>query len=213
MIMELQQVTSFLKDLGLPAAIWAVLIALVKALIDTRQRRSKESLLDWLAQPSAMEPFKGDDRALRALHELQQLLIFERAFDLKAESGVRNELLLFAESQHESLRFHEVLDAGRLLSRLPLVQLSSPKVLNAFKGSRFFKLAGYLSLGFGYILLAGSTYLAMNGHLRWSTLAGTLGFGGWMMLMGLYNLKHARCEIVAAFLSWRSENQRSSLQV
>ena len=76
----------------------------MKAVSDALQRRSKQSLIDWLAQPLAMEPFKGDDRALRALHELQQLLVFERAFGLKAESGMRNELLLFAESQHESFR-------------------------------------------------------------------------------------------------------------
>jgi hypothetical protein len=108
--MNIPQIATTLKDLGLPAAISGILIALVKALFDLRQRKSKESLLDWLAQPSATEPFKDDDRALRALHELQQSLVFERAFGLKAESRVRNEILLFAESQHESLRFREALD-------------------------------------------------------------------------------------------------------
>jgi hypothetical protein len=114
-------------------AISVVLLALVKAASDALQRRSKQSLTDWLAQPSAMEPFKGDDRALRALHELQQLLVFERAFALKAESGMRNELLRFAESQHESLRLYEVLDAGRLFSRRGLPQLNSPKQLNGLQ--------------------------------------------------------------------------------
>jgi hypothetical protein len=61
------------------------------------------------------------------------LLVFERAFALKAESGMRNELLRFAESQHESLRLYEVLDAGRLFSRRGLPQLNSPKQLNGLK--------------------------------------------------------------------------------
>ena len=85
--MDLQHVIPILKDLGIPAAISAVLLALVKAVSDALQRRSKQSLIDWFAQPSAIEPFKGDDRVLRALHELQQLLVFERAFGLRAESG------------------------------------------------------------------------------------------------------------------------------
>jgi hypothetical protein len=213
MIMDLQHVTTVLNELGIPAAISTVLLALVKAVSDALQRRSKQSLIDWLAQPSAVEPFKGDNRALRALHELQQLLVFEKAFGLKAESGMRDELLLFAESQRESLRLHEVLDAGRLFSRLSMAQLNSPKRLNGFKNfSRLGKWVGYFGLGFGYILMAGSTYLAMNGLLHWGTLAGSVSFAAWMMLLGFYNLKEARrSEIAAAFLGWRSENQRSSL--
>src|SRR5215471_17104396 len=66
--MDAQQVVSTLKDLGLPAAISAALTVLVKALFDAQQRRSKESLLDWVGQASTLEPFSGDDTALRALH-------------------------------------------------------------------------------------------------------------------------------------------------
>jgi hypothetical protein len=189
----------------------------VKAVSDALQRRSKQSLIDWLAQPSAMEPFKGDDRALRALHELQQLLVFERAFGLRAESGIRNELLLFAESQHESLRLHEVLDAGRLFARSSppqLNKLNSPKVPNRFKNiSRLCKWLGYFNFGIGYILIVGSWYLAMNGLLRWGSLAAGVAFGLLLMIVGgFYLFKWGRrMEIIAAFLSWRSENQRSSL--
>ena len=146
--MDLQQVTTILKELGIPAVISGVLLALVKAVSDALQRRSKQSLLDWLAQPSAMEAFKGDDRALRALHELQQLLVFERAFGLKAESGMRNQLLDFAESQHESLRLPQVLDAGLLLSRAGFRRLNDPKLPNKLNNaSRIAKWLGYLFWG------------------------------------------------------------------
>jgi hypothetical protein len=89
--MDIQQLATIIKDLGFPAAISVDVTVLVKAFFDVRQRRSKESLLRWLTQASAVEPFKGDERALRALHELQQSLVFERAFGLKAESMLRNE--------------------------------------------------------------------------------------------------------------------------
>ncbi len=46
--MDIQQLTTVLQNLGLPAAISAVLTVLGKVLSDARQRRSKESLLDWL---------------------------------------------------------------------------------------------------------------------------------------------------------------------
>jgi hypothetical protein len=158
--MGVQEVIAVLKDLGLPAAISAVLTVVVKALVDARQRRSKESLLDWLTQASATEPFKGDDRALRALHELQQSLVFERAFGLKAEPRLRNELLLFAEAEHEPMRSHEVLDAGRLVSRLPPAQLNSPKQPKVFDVlSRVLKLIGYLNIGAGYLMFVGGIYL------------------------------------------------------
>ncbi len=55
-------------------------------------------------------------------------------------------------------------------------------------------------------------YLAMNGFLRWGSLAGAVAVGLWMIVGGLYILKQAlRGEIAAVFLSWRSENQRTSL--
>ena len=41
MIMDLQHVIPILKDLSIPAAISAVLLALVKAVSDALQRRSK----------------------------------------------------------------------------------------------------------------------------------------------------------------------------
>ena len=212
--MDLQQVTTILKELGIPAVISGVLLALVKAVSDALQRRSKQSLLDWLAQPSAMEAFKGDDRALRALHELQQLLVFERAFGLKAESGMRNQLLDFAESQHESLRLPQVLDAGLLLSRAGFRRLNDPKLPNKLNNaSRIAKWLGYLFLGDGYILLVGSMYFgAKADHLRWPLLAKEIVTGVSMIVAGFYCIKHARrAEIAAAFLSWRSENQRRSL--
>jgi hypothetical protein len=214
MIMDLQQVIPILRDLGIPAAISAVLLALVKAVSDALQRRSKQSLIDWLAQPSAMEPFKGDDRALRALHELQQLLVFERAFGLRAESGYRNELLLFAESQHEFFRLPDVLDAGRLFSRARLRRVISPKVPNRFKNiSRMAKWIGYFNLGIGYILIFGSWYyLPERGFLEWELFAVGVACGLSMIGSGFYLFKVARrTEIAAAFLSWRSENQRTSL--
>ena len=214
--MDIHQIATILKEIGLPAAISGLLIALVKALSDALQRRSKESLSDWLAQPSATDPFKDDDRALRALHELQQSLVFERAFGLKAESRVRNELLSFADSQHESLLFHDVLDAGRLVSRLPLAQLGTPKQIKTFKiWSRLAKLAGYSGVVVGYILFCGFGYFLMTGGLKElrSTAEG-LVFGALMTLVGLYNFKNARrFEIAADFLRWHSENQRGSFQV
>ncbi len=214
--MDIHQIASILKEFGLPAAISGLLIALVKALSDALQRRSKESLLDWLAQPSATEPFKGDDRALRALHELRQSLVFERAFGLKAESRVRNELLSFADSQHESLRFRDALDIGRIVSRVSFSQLGSPKQIKYFRTfSRLAKLAGYSGVVVGYILFCGFGYFLMTGGLKElrSTAEG-LVFGGLMTLGGLYNFKNARrFEIAADFLRWHSENQRGSFQV
>jgi hypothetical protein len=211
--MDIQQIAS---ALGLPAAISGILIALVKALSDTRQRKSKESLSDWLAQSSATDPFKGDDRALRALHELQQTLVFERAFGLKAESWLRNELLLFAESQHESMRLHDVLDAGRLVSGLPLEQLGNPKQIKTFKiWSRIAKPSVYFGLGVGYIFFVLNLYLLFHDARQyWRSAGGGLAIFGGMILLGLYNIKNVRrFEIAAAFLGWHSENQRSSVQV
>jgi hypothetical protein len=209
-------ILQIITALGLPAAISGILVALMKALFDARQRKSKESLSDWLAQPSATDPFKGDDRALRALHELQQTLIFERAFGLKAESGVRNELLLFAESQHESMALREVLDAGRFVPRLPLAQLSKPKQIKTFKVlSRIAKPTAYLCVTMGYILFVVSLYALMYGDRKdWlSDIGGLVIFGG-MTLLGFYNFKTARrCEIITAFLGWLSESQSSSAQV
>jgi len=48
---DLQQVATILKELGIPAAISAVLLALVKAVSDALQRRSKQSLIDWWRSP------------------------------------------------------------------------------------------------------------------------------------------------------------------
>ena len=128
---------------------------------------------------------------------------------------MRNELLLFAESQHESLQLHEVLDAGRVFgfgrSRLPqLKKFINPKVPNRFKNiSRLAKWLCYVNFGIGYILIFGSLYLAMN---EWGLLAVGVAFGLLIVMTGFYFFKQARrMEIVAAFLSWRSENQRSSL--
>jgi len=213
--MDPQQVSGILKDLGIPAVISAFLLGLVKLASDALERRSKQSLLDWLAQPSTTEPFKGDDKALRALHELEQLLVFEKAFGLKAEATVRNELLLFAESQHEFFRFQEVLDAGRLLSRLSLAQLGTPKQIKMFKiWSRLAKLAAYSGFVVGYIIFCGYGYLVMTGDFKeLRSAAGGLVFGGLMALVSLYNFKNARrLEIAAAFLTWHSENQRGSFQ-
>jgi hypothetical protein len=207
--MDIPQIAT---TLGLPAAISGILIALVKALFDLRQRKSKESLLDWLAQPLATEPFKDDDRALRALHELRQSLVFERAFGIKAESRVRNELLVFAESQHESVRFREALDIGRIVSRFSFPQLSSPKQLKIIKAwSLMAKLAGYSGFVLGYILFFGYLYSVWTGGVDLREAAQGIALGGIMTLGGIYNVRSARrFEIVAAFLRWHSENQRSS---
>jgi hypothetical protein len=209
--MDVQQLATILKELGLPAAISAVLTVLVKALSDVRQRRSKESLLDWLTQASAVEPFKGDERALRALHELQQSLVFERAFGLKAESTLRNELLAFAEANHESLKFQEVLDAGRLISRVPLARLRDPKRIKAARMlSKGFKPIGYLWIGIGYLwfIVAMSLPVARGWSsgqvLTWVAVG--FVYGGLAVWLGVYMLKQSRrYEITAGFLGSRSE--------
>jgi hypothetical protein len=211
--MDIHQIAKIFTEFGLPVAISGLLGALVKALFDALQRRSKESLLDWLAQPSATEPFKGDDRALRALHELQQSLVFERAFGLKAESRMRNELLSFAESQHESLRFRDVLDINRIVSRLSFPQLGGPKQIKYFKAlSRFSKLTSYLGIAVGGIVLYGYVnFIVDSGLKELRSNAGGLVFGALMWLGGLYNFKIARrFEIAADFLRWHSEKRSES---
>jgi hypothetical protein len=201
-----------------PAAIAAVLTVLAKTLSDAQQRSSKESLLEWLSQAPSQEPFKGDDRALRGLLELQQSLIFERAFGLKAESKVRSELLQFAQSRRESMRFKEVLDAGRLVTRLPLRQSQSSHRIKAFRLiSRTSKPFGYFYIVLGYFLFNTGMFLAnvleWSGRLELASFAVGLVFGGLVVVIGMYMLKQGRrFEIAAEFLGWRSEADQSSTQ-
>jgi|GraSoiStandDraft_40_1057318.scaffolds.fasta_scaffold310111_1 hypothetical protein len=205
--MDIQQLTTVLQNLGLPAAISAVLTVLGKVLSDARQRRSKESLLDWLKEPSVTEPFKDDANALEALHELRQSLIFERAFGLKAESGLRNRLLAFAEASHESTKFEEVLDAGRLVSRYSFARLRSPKQINVLRVvSKVCKPTGYVYIGLGYLWFIGGMYLpkALNwsDSLFWASVTVGLVLGGIGVWTGVYMLKLGRrLEIAARFLA------------
>ena len=217
--MDAQRIISILGILGIPAAISAVLTGLVKALSDGWQRRSTEALVDWLGQASALEPFQGDDKALRALLELRQSLVFHRAFGLKTESQLRNELLLFAESKRESTRFHEVLQAGRIFSRAPLDRLDNPKWPKKYeRASRVSKVAGYLYIGLGYILGYISMIgwmplpysLHLTGRLSWASVAFGFVLGTSFVAGGIAMLKMSRrSEIAADFLRWRSENRKA----
>src|SRR5262245_41275646 len=107
--MELKDLISLIKDLGLPAAITALVTVLANAVIEARKRRSKATLLEWLEQPNATDAFAGDERALTALRELRQSLVFERAFGLRTESELRNQLLQFAYERKAALKFQDVL--------------------------------------------------------------------------------------------------------
>ena len=213
--MDARQLTHLLEVLGLPALISTVLTVLVKTIFDARRRSSKETLMHWLSQTSATEPFKSDERALRALHELRQSLVFERAFGLKVESGLRNELLLFAESRRESMQLQEVMKAGRSLSRLSLARLRNPKLPKALRmNSRVLKPIAYFSICLGYLMFILSMYPAekMKFDIRLTLIwmAGGLVYGGLILAFGMYLLRRVRrFETVADFLSWRSENDHT----
>jgi len=207
--MDLKPVVALLKDLGLPAAISAVLTVLVKAILDSRQRSSKDSLLEWLSRPESRKPFKGDNGALRALDELQKSLVFERAFKLRAESAMRDQLLQFADLNRENMRFQEVLDAGRLVGRLSARRLQSPVQARLMRTcSKAAKPLGFLYFVLGYVILIGGMYLPLafnwTGQLFLASYAFGSVFGALLVYFGGMMLKIARrFEISASFLTWR----------
>jgi hypothetical protein len=204
-----------LTDLGLPAAISAVLTVLAKAISSSRQRRSKESILDWLKEPSTTEPFKDDDRAMKAMNELQQSLVFERAFGLKTDSALRNQLLAFAEANHDSMKFQEVIDACRHMSKVSLTQLHNPAQLKFLRfTSKISKPVGYIYMVLGYILFIGGMYLPIalesDKYEFLALFLFGLVFGGLVIWFGRIMIKYSRrFKIMESFLRSWADNKCS----
>lgn len=199
----------WVKDLGLPTAITAVVTVLAKSIADARRHRSKQTLLDWLARPAATEAFAGDERARNALSELRQTLIFERAFGLRTESKLRDQLLQFADERKDSMRLQEVLEAGRRLSRAAPAVLSEKSYMTHLRIlRRMAKPLGYLYVILGYAGFFGGLWVsnALDWEGRLAIAATLLGFvfGGIFVSLGIIFFKQARrIEIIKDFIGWR----------
>lgn len=213
--MDSQAVVSILKDLGLPAAIPAMLAVVAKAIADHRQRTSKASLLEWLEKPQTRAPFAGDSRALKALDELHKSLIFEAAFKLRADTAMREQLLRFADENRDQLRLAEVLDAGRMAAGLPLHPHSSLRAKGMFAGHKAWKPLGMAFLALGYVVAVTGIYLAIAHEWKsqlpwdWGAAAAGLVFGGLISANGVVMLRTGRrLEVCARFLAWQTAQAR-----
>ncbi|MFT5723858.1 MAG: hypothetical protein ACI9JN_000975 [Bacteroidia bacterium] len=210
-------ILDFLIKLGLPTAISAVVVVLAKELSGSRQQKSKESLLDWLKDASTTEPFKDDDKAMNALNELRQSLVFERAFGLKADLALRNQLLAFAETNHDSMKLEEITDAcRRMQNRVSLTQLPSPMVSQRLKVAvKLSKPIGYICMLLGVISFYGGMVLAIvfhtNNYLSLALVVMGFVLSAFLFVFGRYNVKHSRrVEIVEAFLRSWADNTHSN---
>jgi hypothetical protein len=211
-------IAPWVKDLGLPAAITAVVTVLAKSIADARRHRSKQTLLEWLARPAATDAVAGDEPALIALRELRQSLVFERAFGLRTESKLRDQLLQFAAERKESMRLQEVLEAGRRLSGTSPASLSERKQMTFFTLLyRIVKPIAYLYIVLGYAIFFGGLWAPDALHLegREAIVFTSVGvvLGAMFVFGGLFFLKQARrMEIIKDFLGWRAtkHNEPSS---
>lgn len=136
--MDFNQLLSIIKDLGLPAIIFAILSALAKALATNSRRRSKETTLKWLGSTAAREPFQDDPIALRAINNLHKDLAFEKAFGLHLKTSTRDRILRYAEANADSIELDVALSMAS--QDLLLKDLHDAKLATTF--SKTFNILG-----------------------------------------------------------------------
>ena len=165
-------VVALAKDLGLPAVITAFVTILANAVLEARKRRSKAALLEWLAQPTNTDAFAGDERVLTSLSELRRSLVFERAFGLRAESELRDQLLQFANERQGTLKFEQVIAAGRWLSRSSAAFAEKKARVMRVSWRWIYPPMGVLFILLGYASFMLGVWIAVQAGTAWEALTG-----------------------------------------
>lgn len=115
--MEPSQIITLFKEIGLPAALLAITVELIKTSIAAKQRRSKTAILDWLGTSMPRDPFKDDKLALQVIDELQENLTFEKIFGASLSKHERERLLKYHTSSNDQADLKDTLDISIAIAR------------------------------------------------------------------------------------------------
>lgn len=209
--MEWDEWLSLIRDLGIPAMVTGLITLLVNAAVEARRRSSKAALLEWLSQPSIIDAFEGDLRTQQALQELRQALIFERAFGVRVEANIRDELVQFANKLSPLMAFGKTVTSYRLLSECTPGDFELPSTARRLRFLRFaYRWSFFVLIPFSIALcFLGIVFLFQQEVIEWLFFSLTAILG--IEVAGKAASKMHEVVAMQHFIKWRMQREKAPL--